>query len=51
VTDWQWASNVKKPKCRHNLQRKPGEPVLSLPPPDRLAVELISVLWQREIVE
>jgi hypothetical protein len=52
VIGWQWASGVKKPKWRDDRQRNLGEPVLyRCPPPHQPAVELINVLWQREMVE
>jgi hypothetical protein len=51
VIGWQWAHDAQKPKWRDDKQRQPGEPVLyRITPPHRPAVELINVLWQREMV-
>ena len=52
ILGWRWASEVQKPKYLAPHLRKEGEPVLyKIEPPHRPAVELINVLWQREMAD
>jgi hypothetical protein len=52
VIGWRWASEVQKPRNLAPHLRKEGEAVLyKIEPPHRPPVELINVLWQREMAD